>query len=316
MSKLYKKGREFLSTGQGLLLLVLLPFFFKGETNHRILQLKLELSLKKKIKKIIKSSSDITFSTEVNKKIQNFDESSIWFMWLQGVDTAPELVKNNFFYLKKCFGNRVKLVTEENINTYLNIPDVIYKKWKQHVISNTHFSDIVRVQLLVTYGGLWIDSTVLVQESFITSIDSKSFVIPRTFPPGSNGKVISVSSWLIKSEKNNKFLREVQNKLIYYWTRENYLINYFLLHYILIITSEQMDNYLEKTYPVDNTLPHYLMLQMRERKISKKDMQIFLNQFGLIKLTNKSISELEKNNYKTLNSVVRTKGSNDAEPSC
>ena len=44
MNKLYQKGREFLSTGQGLLLLMLLPFFLKGETNHRILQLKLDLS--------------------------------------------------------------------------------------------------------------------------------------------------------------------------------------------------------------------------------------------------------------------------------
>lgn len=308
MSKLYQKGREFLSTGQGLLLLMLLPFFFKGETNHRILQLKLELSLKKKIEHIMNSVANVVIPTNINEQVQNLDESSIWFMWLQGIDDAPEISKNNFFYLKKHFGNRVKLVTAENINTYLNIPDVIYTKWKKNDISNTHFSDIVRVQLLVTYGGLWIDSTVFAQESFIKSIDSRTFVIPRTFPPGSNGKSIPVSSWFIKAEKNNMFLEEVQRKLIQYWTEQNRLITYFLLHYILIITSEQMDNYLEKSYPLDNTLPHYLMLQMRKRKIPEKDMQYFLNQFKLSKFTNKTVSELESENYTTLNNVIKNKG--------
>lgn len=304
MNKIYKRGLEFLRAGQGIVLLVLLPFFFKGETNHRILQLKLEFSLKKKIKKIMNSVDYVELPSDINEPIQEIGGDSIWFMWLQGIDEAPELAKNNYFNLKKTFGNRVKLITANNINTYLNIPDVVYTKWINKKISNTHFSDIVRIQLLVTYGGLWIDSTVIAQENFIKLIDTKKFAIPRILPPGSNGKTISVSSWFIRSEKNNLFLKRVQIKLIQYWTTKNKLITYFLLHYILVITSEQMDDYLEKSFPVDNTVPHYLMLQMKERKIDSQNMQYFINQFDLIKFTNKTSSELENQNYKILNNLI------------
>lgn len=310
MSDKIKKGLDFLKTGQGFLLFMLAPFFFKGETNHRILQLKLELALKNKIKKMVDSSADTILPTNINSAIQNIDNNSIWFMWLQGIEEAPELVKNNFFYLKKNFGDRVQLITATNIEKYINVPEFVYLKWKNNIISNTHFSDIIRIQLLVTYGGIWIDSTVITTEKFINFIDDQTFVIPRTFPPGSNGKVIPVSSWFIKADKNNEYLVKVQYKLMSYWIKENHLITYFLLHYILVITSEEMNNYLGKTFPVDNTLPHYLMLKMREEKLSVNEIEYLIDQFEINKFTNKTVSTLEDENYVTLNRVVRTKESN------
>ncbi len=44
----------------------------------------------------------------------------------------------------------------------MNIPNSIVSKWKSNVISDTHFSDIIRTELLIKYGGTWIDSTVYV----------------------------------------------------------------------------------------------------------------------------------------------------------
>ncbi len=305
MYKLYKKGLDFISAGQGFMLLILLPFFLKGDTNHRILQSKLELSLKQKIKRMLKHSSEMNIDSVVNQKIQNLDDKCIWFMWLQGIEEAPELVQNNYFYLKRKFGERVKIITTANIDSYLNMPKVIFEKWQNNFISDTHFSDIVRIQLLVTYGGIWIDSTAFAQENIMTLVEDKDFVIPRTFPPGANGKTITVSSWFIKAKRDNAFLKEVQKKLIYYWTRKNVLVTYFLLHYILIITSEEMNNYLDQSYPIDNTLPHYLMLQMRKKEMSKDDIKYLMNQFTIMKFTNKHISDIEINNYKILNSLLQ-----------
>ncbi|MCM6765386.1 capsular polysaccharide synthesis protein [Weissella paramesenteroides] len=313
MIKLFKKGLEFIKSGQGFWLAILLPFFFKGETNHRILQLKLELVLKNKIKKIVKNFETIEIPEQINERKQPIDENTIWFMWLQGIENAPDLVKNNFFYLQNHFGTRVKLITSENIESYLNVPKIINKKWKNKIISNTHFSDIIRVQLLVTYGGIWIDSTVFAKEKFIKFVDTKYFIIPRTFAPGSDGKTIPISSWFIKSERDNYFLKTVQAKLVCYWTNKNNLVTYFLLHYLLVLTSEEMDDYFEKTFPIDNTLPHYLMLHMRKQKISKEKMEFLIKQFSLMKFTNKTVSSLESDNYETLNSILSVKGADSTK---
>ena len=46
---------------------------------------------------MVDSSADTILPTNINSAIQNIDNNSIWFMWLQGIEEAPELVKNNFF---------------------------------------------------------------------------------------------------------------------------------------------------------------------------------------------------------------------------
>lgn len=61
-------------------------------------------------------------------------EPVIWWCWLQGLESAPPIVK-------ACY---------------------ILDKWKAGIISNTHFSDILCLELLTSRGGIWVDATVFV----------------------------------------------------------------------------------------------------------------------------------------------------------
>jgi hypothetical protein len=36
------------------------------------------------------------------------------------------------------------------------------EKYQKKIIDNTHFSDLLRLELLIKYGGTWIDASVLV----------------------------------------------------------------------------------------------------------------------------------------------------------
>ena len=36
------------------------------------------------------------------------------------------------------------------------------EKHKNNIIDNTHFSDLLRLELLIKYGGTWIDASVLI----------------------------------------------------------------------------------------------------------------------------------------------------------
>lgn len=50
------------------------------------------------------------------------------------------------------------------MNNYIKIPDIIQDRVESKKISMAQYSDIIRMCLLAEYGGLWIDSTVLVTQ--------------------------------------------------------------------------------------------------------------------------------------------------------
>ena len=97
---------------------------------------------------------------------------TIWIMWWQGYNNAPNLVKACINSVKINNKNHnVIIITQENFKDYVMLPNFILKKFENGYISITHLSDIIRVLLLYNYGGLWIDSTVL----NISSINRKVF---------------------------------------------------------------------------------------------------------------------------------------------
>lgn len=97
------------------------------------------------------------------KNLPESDESlrnKIWICWWQGLDNAPEIVKACVESIKRYAGDyEVICITEENYKNYVTFPKWIEEKRKQNIISRTIYSDLLRMNLLSTYGGLWIDST-------------------------------------------------------------------------------------------------------------------------------------------------------------
>lgn len=87
----------------------------------------------------------------------------IWVLWLQGEDKMPEIVKLCIKSIKKFApkDKEVVVLTNKNIDQYIEFPEYILKRVKDVKITLTHFSDMVRFELLERYGGLWVDSTIL-----------------------------------------------------------------------------------------------------------------------------------------------------------
>ena len=57
-------------------------------------------------------------------------------------------------------GKEFVVLDKTNISDYVRLPEYIEKKWKAGIIGNAQYSDLVRNELLIKYGGYWIDSTV------------------------------------------------------------------------------------------------------------------------------------------------------------
>jgi len=244
-----------------------------------ISQFKLNSYLKVKYDKIINKEECI------NDDVKN--SNFIWFCWLQGIENAPKLVQTCFSAIEKISGWQVILITKDNYIDYTDIPKYIIEKWSQGKISNTHFSDILRLDLLVRNGGLWIDSTVYFTGDLIPEfISSSELFLFQNLKPGYNGHTFRVSSWFIFSKTNNKILSKTRELIFEYWKHNSTLIDYFLVHHFLSISMERYKDLANRIPKFPNSIPHILLLQMFE--------PFDLNNFNYLK----SISSFHKLNYK------------------
>ena len=88
---------------------------------------------------------------------------NIYAMWWQGKDNMLETIqickKSQEKYARR-IGAKYHFITKYNLYDYVNIPDKFISMLENGIISITHFSDLVRMTLLESLGGCWIDYTV------------------------------------------------------------------------------------------------------------------------------------------------------------
>ena len=87
---------------------------------------------------------------------------TLYWCWLQGLKDISKLGLQSEIYKKNLQDYNIIIINEININEYVNIPKYIMDKFKKGIFTRIHFSDILRLELLNTYGGTWIDASVLI----------------------------------------------------------------------------------------------------------------------------------------------------------
>lgn len=191
----------------------------------------------------------------------------MWVCWFQGMDSAPELVQKCYTSLQNNLSDReIVLLTEENFRDYTDLPKHILEKYEAGKITLTHFSDILRMDLLSRLGGTWIDATVLCTSSDIPSymLDSDLFFF-QTLQPGSDGSRVNFSSWFITSTTNNPLILLTRDLLYEYWRTHDSLIEYFLVHFFMQIAIETFPDEYKKVFPFSNEHPHIILLNLFEQ---------------------------------------------------
>ena len=241
-------------------------FLVLGRSRTALEILRLSVTLKTKNKLAKKYKKDLlSFDRNYSKVEEDAEERKIWFCWLQGIDKAPELVKACYKSLTQNMDREVILITKKNIYNYVSFPDHINEKYKKGIITDTHLSDLLRLELLTRYGGTWIDSTVLCTspERDIPKfyLDSKLFMF-QNLKPGRDGHATYISSWFMTAEKNNKILQATKYLLYKYWENNNSLVNYFLLHIFISMVLDYYEDDWNKIVPINNATPHTILLRL------------------------------------------------------
>ena len=88
----------------------------------------------------------------------------IWVLWWQGVENAPEIIKVCVQSIKNATRGQnidIRVLDQNNVGNYIDIDPVIQKRMESGEICKAVFADYIRCKLLSEYGGIWLDSTIL-----------------------------------------------------------------------------------------------------------------------------------------------------------
>lgn len=170
---------------------------------------------------------------ELRNKEEGTDSGITWLLWLQGWENAPEIVKRCRDSIKKFVKNRkIVFLDEENCIEYIDIPEDIREMYKNGIINNTHYSDIIRLELLKEYGGLWLDSTIFLTD-YLEDYITKGSIFVFQFPENSDARTIS--NWLMYAHSKNILIEETLKLLYRYWRTEKKVLNYYVMHFLFRI---------------------------------------------------------------------------------
>ena len=190
--------------------------------------------------------------------IPNYDHThktnnTIFWCWFQGEEYAPKLYSSGLNSIRMYLKNfNIIIINDNNIENYVHFPSYIMKKYNDKKITRTHFSDLLRLELLIKYGGTWIDASVLIS-NYTESYFNKDlfFFREKTFEAVG-------SSWFLTSEKESPILKITRDLLYEYWRINDYLYEYFLFHMFLKMTCYfRPDDFKSLPY-ISNRPPHQL----------------------------------------------------------
>ncbi|MBB6128999.1 capsular polysaccharide synthesis protein [Mucilaginibacter lappiensis] len=142
--------------------------------------------------------------------IDHYPPKIIWFLWLQGMENAP-------FVVSKCYQSWVKhnpdwqivFLDETSVKSYFSA------EYKQ--ITKQAFSDILRINLLAQYGGVWVDATCFCTkplDSWLPDYMHRGF-----FAFERPGPDRMISSWFIASAANNHITGTFKQLVLDYWNQ-------------------------------------------------------------------------------------------------
>ena len=191
---------------------------------------------------------------EFKGEVSNPYPNKSWFYWSEGIDKAPDITPVCLKSIKKYIPNmEVICLDKHNIKKYIKLPEHILEKHKRGIISETHFSDIVRVYLLKEYGGLWIDCTTYLSGTLPKDIFEADFFAPSflDIEPDKfnfNDTVtcgVFCNCFMYAKKPHNYIVERMADFLTEYWKDKNWC-DYFVFYEFATVAMEEDEKFFNK----------------------------------------------------------------------
>ena len=237
----------------------------------------------------------------------------IWQYWGTGWEYGklPDIVKLCYKSADKYKGNyEIIRLDNENMKEYIEFPEFVMEKIENGSMGYTHFSDLLRLALLDSYGGVWLDASILMtgslsEYSASAGIENKGYFMFQRSDSTENKEFweklnsdyfswnerskVGVLNSIIFSEKNNKMIHSLLELMLTFWKNESEIPHYFFFQ---ILYHELAGKYMpeEKCKIIDDTLPHILFSKWND-KFSEMELNRITEKINVHKLTQKGISK-------------------------
>lgn len=164
----------------------------------------------------------------------------IWCCWWQGEEQMPELVRMCHTRLKQVIPAdqaQLHLITLDNYQEYVQLPEHIVDKFRRKVITMTTMSDVLRFALLEKYGGYWLDATVFFTDAIPQKYFSGKFYCQRMT---ANTEMVKREAcrgnWCgfsMAGPKGSMVFRFMSEAFSRWWMHYDTIIDYVLIDYLL-----------------------------------------------------------------------------------
>lgn len=236
-------------------------------------------------------------SYSIGAKKQFHSDRIIWQYWEQGYDNVPDTVQKCLDSVTKyAQGFTIVRLCSDNLHDYLSFPDFIESKRSSY--SKAHFADILRLMLLKTYGGIWLDATVLLSKPIPDSYLSLDFFVFRRDPSEKDkrywentyayyfgwakGFRVNMLNSIIIAKRGNRTVTDLCNYMLQWWHDNDTIPDYFFFQILFDVYQ------CKESFPVvSDCLPHYLQQSINDPGFSLMQRDEILATIPIHKLTYK-----------------------------
>jgi len=171
----------------------------------------------------------------------------VWTCWWQGLDRAPQIVKSCWNSQRKNLpaDTRHIIITKDNYSDYITIPDYILTKFENGKNGLSYLADFIRSSLLYRYGGVWLDSTVLLldtlpEECWTLPLYTCQFDASHFFT-----KTIWMG-WFLAAQQGSILYQFVMEAFLYYFSKFEKIKYYLTIDYFISICINEVPGVLEQ----------------------------------------------------------------------
>jgi mannosyltransferase OCH1-like enzyme len=181
------------------------------------------------------------------KKIELVGKNIFWQYWHQGVDeNTSKMVVECLESVQKYKGDyEVILLTNETVWDYVELPDFVFEKFGKNGFNFAKLANLVRLYLLASYGGVWLDATIYLTATIDKKIlDEDFFAFQRSKIPPTDARIFQkfdplYFSWsptflagmlnsFMVAKPGNKIIADLLSIHLEYWKNETKVGHYYL----------------------------------------------------------------------------------------
>ena len=196
------------------------------------------------------------------------DERKIWVFWWTGEESAPDIVKACIKSIRRnANGRQVVMLDRDTYRDYVTFPEYILEKHENGQITHAAFADLLRLNLLATHGGIWIDATVFLSQPLPEQLFIDKFYTLKTVDL--NAAYFSKSRWcgyFLAGSSSFLLYSFAKDFMLTYWERQDEIIEYLLMDYVFGIACKHFPEVGRaiEALPDNNTMRARLMNAINE----------------------------------------------------